>query len=114
MHWRQKAKNVVPTMMNSRVSFRLTSVLLFTFSKWRKGVFTRPFCLLVIKTVRMDSNPWQRESIAAALKAARNRVNLTQFGLATRLGVCLKTLQNWEHGRTKPTKSVWRNVRKLS
>lgn len=40
------------------------------------------------------------------LKEYRERLGLTQKDLAEKLGVTLLTIHNWEHGKTKPNKSV--------
>ncbi|HKV97301.1 MAG TPA: helix-turn-helix domain-containing protein [Gammaproteobacteria bacterium] len=37
------------------------------------------------------------------VRAIRERMNLSQSGFAALLGVSLRTLQDWEQGRRKPT-----------
>ena len=80
--------------------------------RWRKGSFLNPFCHLVIKAVRVDSPPCKnRQSFAAMLLEYRRRSILTREALATKLGVSLASLKNWEHGRTKPRKAFWTQIR---
>jgi DNA-binding XRE family transcriptional regulator len=88
---------------------------LLTAKGWRKGVFMRPFCHLVIKAIRVDSPPCKRnrKELAEALRDHRSRLRLVQGELATRLGVSLKTLKNWERGRTRPAVKFWPGIRAL-
>ncbi len=64
----------------------------------------RPFCQVLIKATRWDSNPWQndRESLRKLLKTIRLRESLSQEALAHHLGVDTKTVKNWEGMRTLP------------
>ena len=81
-------------------------------NRWRKGSFLNPFCQLVIKAVRGDSPPCQnRQSFAEMLLEYRHRSALTRQPLASKLGVSLATLKNWEHGRTKPSKVFWKRIK---
>jgi len=70
----------------------------------------RPFCHLVIKTGRVDSPPPQ---ISTLLTEYRSTSHLTQQALSKLFGVSLKTLKNWERGRTKPAKQFWARVGSL-
>jgi transcriptional regulator with XRE-family HTH domain len=38
---------------------------------------------------------------------------MTKYGLASKLGVSLGTLKNWERGRTEPAKQFWPAIRSL-
>lgn len=82
---------------------------------WRKGLFMRPFCQLVLRAVRGDSPPCthDRHELAKSLTGYRTRSSLTQEALAAKLGVCRKTLQNWETGRRNPIKKFWPAIRSL-
>ena len=40
---------------------------------------------------------------AAGVRAVRERTSLSQSEFATLIGVSVKTLQNWEHDRRRPT-----------
>ena len=83
--------------------------------RWRKGVFMRPFCRLVIKAVRGDSPPFliNGRPLGELLIRRRAELKLTQAALAKRLGVCRKTLANWENSQSKPISDVWRKIRCL-
>jgi DNA-binding transcriptional regulator YiaG len=82
---------------------------------WRKGWFLNPFCHLVIKAVRVDSPPCKNgQQLAEMLAEYRQRLILSRDALATRLGVSLGTLKNWERGRTKPSKTFWKQIRLLA
>jgi DNA-binding XRE family transcriptional regulator len=72
----------------------------------------RPFCHLMIKATRVDSPPCHL-TIAHLLKQYRNKLSLSQMQLAQNLGVSRKTLQNWENGRTNPSKCFWHSIRAL-
>jgi len=73
----------------------------------------RPFCHLVFKAIRVDSPPCNqsREELAKALRGLRSTLNLVQHEMAKKLGVSLKTLKNWERGRTRPASKFWAGVR---
>jgi len=43
-----------------------------------------------------------RNTVGSRIDLARNQLGLTPSQLATRAGVKLKTLENWETGRTEP------------
>lgn len=77
--------------------------------KWRKGWVMRPFCHVLIKVTRWDSPPWRLGSVPfhKLLNQWRLESKLSQEGAAARLGVSLSTYQNWEHGRSKPTRMSW-------
>lgn len=45
-----------------------------------------------------------------ALKELRRRLGLTQQGMADRLGVHLRTYQQWEYGRRKPRAAAVRLI----
>ena len=54
--------------------------------------------------LRGTGKPSRRFSIAAAgVKAIRERTNLSQSDFADLIGVSVKTLQNWEQDRRRPT-----------
>lgn len=54
--------------------------------------------------LRGTRKPSRRFSIAAAgVKAIRERTNLSQSDFADLIGVSVKTLQNWEQDRRRPT-----------
>jgi len=82
---------------------------------WRKGVFLNPFCRLAFRTVRGDSPPSvaNGKSLGTLLVQRRQESGLTQATLADKRGVCRKTLQNWENGRTRSIGIVWRAIRSL-
>jgi DNA-binding transcriptional regulator YiaG len=48
----------------------------------------------------------QEDFSPTIFKESREKLGLTQKELAEKLGVTLLTIHNWEHGRTKPNKSV--------
>jgi DNA-binding XRE family transcriptional regulator len=78
---------------------------------WRKGVFMHPFCHLLLKAIRVDSPPFDEPyRIEQFLKNRRLETKLSRRELAERLGVCKKTLWNWEVGATKPAKRLWPNI----
>ena len=82
---------------------------------WRKGWGMRPFCHVLIKATRWDSPPWRSGSIPLhkLLIQWRLESRLSQEGAATRLSVSLRTYQNWEHGRTKPTRMFWERLKRV-
>jgi hypothetical protein len=82
---------------------------------WRKGGVTRPFCHLLLKTIRVDSPPFapNGKALHKLLLERRLEAKLTQEALATRLGVSLRTVKNWERGRNKPLKRFWPGIRFL-
>ncbi len=45
------------------------------------------------------------------VRAIRERMNLSQSAFAALLGVSLRTLQDWEQGRRKPTGSAYALLR---
>lgn len=47
-------------------------------------------------------------ALGAAIKRARERKRWTQAQLAERVGVNVKTIDNWENGRTSPRNSLGR------
>lgn len=69
----------------------------------------RPFCHLVITSVRDDSHPAEINGVPLCkmLVEKRLRENITQESLATSLGVSVGTIKNWEAGRTVPTRKAW-------
>jgi DNA-binding XRE family transcriptional regulator len=79
---------------------------------WRKGWFLNPFCQLVIKAVRVDSHPLP-DSLSKMLTAYRLHNKMTKNTLATKLGVSLGTLKNWEFRRTQPNRKSWPAIRAL-
>jgi len=78
----------------------------------RKGWFLNPFCHLVIKVIRVDSNPLPG-SLSKALIAYRLHNKMPKNTLATKLGVSLSTLKNWGFGRTHPNRKSWPTIRAL-
>jgi len=71
-----------------------------------------PFCRLLLKAVRVDSPPFDEHGrIKQLLSKRRSEANLTQEKLAENLGICKKTLWNWEAGLTKPSQSLWAKIR---
>lgn len=83
--------------------------------KWRKGSFLRPFCHLLIKGIRYDSHPFIRNGplFSKTLLDYRANHNLTQEALSAKLGVGLRTMNNWERGWIKPTLSLLPNLKFL-
>jgi DNA-binding XRE family transcriptional regulator len=75
----------------------------------------RPFCRLLLRGVRADSPPFavNGKLLGERLMQRRLELGFTQTALADKLGICRKTLQNWENGRTRPTGKVWREIRSL-
>jgi DNA-binding transcriptional regulator YiaG len=65
-----------------------------------------PYCHLVFRAVRVDSNPFveDAELLSQRLRAHRLACGLTQRSLAAQLGTSLETLKNWEQGRTGPSR----------
>jgi DNA-binding transcriptional regulator YiaG len=62
----------------------------------------------VIKAVRVDSPPCKNgQQLAEMLAEYRQQTKLTHAALATKLGISLGTLTNWERGRTRPGKKFW-------
>ena len=100
----------LPARLESRKTLKNTRTAI-----WRKGWFMHPFCHLVIKGTRYDSPPltYHGRPLAEALAQVRSRFHITQLGLAARLGISLKTLQNWERGRSKPNRQFWTSIRRL-
>lgn len=45
-------------------------------------------------------------ALGSAIKRARERLRLSQKELAARIGVNVKTVDNWENGRTSPKSSL--------
>jgi hypothetical protein len=81
---------------------------------WRKGWFLNPFCQLVIMAIRWDSPPCRDpQSLAQKVANCGVRLTLTREALATRLGVSLGTLKNWDRGRTKPSRRFWKAIHLL-
>jgi DNA-binding transcriptional regulator YiaG len=70
---------------------------------------------MVIKAVRGDSPPFfmSDKPLAELLVRRRAELGLAEAALAEKLGVCRKTLQNWENGRTKPVSKAWSAIRSL-
>jgi len=67
-----------------------------------------PICHLLLKAVRVDSPPFDEPGrIEQLLKNRRSEANLSQSQLAEKLGICEKTLWNWEAGLTKPGRKFW-------
>jgi len=79
---------------------------------WRKGWFLNPFCHLVIKSIRWDSNPLT-DSMSKVLIAYHLHNKMAKNTLAAKLGVSLGTLKNWEFGRTHPNRKSWPAIRAL-
>ena len=50
---------------------------------------------------------------AEEIKKLRKRLNLTQIGLAEKLGVTKTTVLNWEHKFAKPSKLAQRQLARL-
>jgi len=75
----------------------------------------RPFCHLVIKGVRVDSPPLTHNgrSFAESLIKLMSQREITQRELADKLGVSLKTLQNWERSRTTSSRRFWPMIRSM-
>ena len=84
-------------------------------NRWRKGWFLNPFCYLVIKSTRVDSSPCKNgQQLAEMLAGYSQHSTLTREALATKLGISLGTLKNWERGRTKPSRAFWKQIRELA
>lgn len=85
------------------------------FPNWRKGSFLNPFCQLVIKAIRWDSPPCNSngQALPNILSQARLRVGFTRERFAERLNISLGTLKNWERGRTRPNRQLWKVVARL-
>jgi DNA-binding transcriptional regulator YiaG len=75
----------------------------------------RPFCRLLIKTVRRDTPPWQLndQPIAKMLVEKRLELGLTRKVVAKQLAASLHTLKNWENGRTRPSSTFWSSIQSL-
>ena len=63
----------------------------------------------------MDSPPCKNspQSLAELLTKYRMKMKLNRESLATKLGVSLGSLINWECCRTKPNRQFWSNIREL-
>jgi DNA-binding transcriptional regulator YiaG len=66
----------------------------------------------VIKAIRVDSHPLPN-SLSEMLITYRLRNKMAKNNLATKLGVSLGTLKNWEFGRTHPNRKSWPAIRAL-
>jgi DNA-binding XRE family transcriptional regulator len=79
---------------------------------WRREGFLNPFCHLVFKAVRYDSPPCDSngEMLKRALSDAQLRLGLTRPQFAAKLNITVVTLANWERGRTKPARRLWKAV----
>ena len=75
-----------------------------------------PFCHLVIKGVRKDSPPFacHHSELSKLLSTYRFKSSFSHETLATKLGVSLGTLQNWERGHTQPRSRFWKSIQALS
>ena len=82
---------------------------------WRREGFLNPFCHLMFKAVRSDSPPCgsNRESLNKTLSDAQLRLGLTRPQFAAKLNITIVTLANWERGRTKPARRLWKAVCRL-
>jgi DNA-binding transcriptional regulator YiaG len=68
----------------------------------------------MIKAVRGDSPPCKNgQQLAEMLAEYRKRTKLTHEAFATKLGISLGTLTNWERGRTRPGKKFWPAIKSL-
>lgn len=82
--------------------------------RWRKGLFLNPFCQLVVKVIRVDSPPCNGEhKLAELLTECQSRLIVSREALASKLGVSLGTLKNWERGWTQPNRRFWPSIRTL-
>jgi len=77
--------------------------------RWRRGTVLRPFCHLVLRSIRGDSPPWENttQPLSESLRKYRLEANLTQATLAARLGVTVGTLGTWERGQATPERRSW-------
>src|SRR5262249_12573638 len=88
--------------------------VIVTRISWRKGVFMRPFCDLSLKAVRVDSPPVATDRpLSTYLKEYRSKSSLTEQQLAKQLGTSLRTLKNWERGRSQPLERFWLAIRSI-
>jgi transcriptional regulator with XRE-family HTH domain len=73
-----------------------------TVTKWELGLnpVSGAFLPAVIRFLGYDPAP-EASSLPARLRAARQRLGITQKELARRLGVNPKTLRKWEDGRVE-------------
>ena len=66
----------------------------------------------MINAVRADSpHCLAGQALAEMLTEYQLKFKLTREALAIGLGVSLGTLKNWEHGRTKPVRRLWKAIR---
>jgi len=72
----------------------------------------RPFCHLVIKTVRVDSPPLPA-TLSKSLMAYHLDQQMTLRALAKQLEISLGTLKNWQSGRTHPNRKSWPTIRAI-
>jgi DNA-binding transcriptional regulator YiaG len=106
-------KNTTPTRRRQCITFNPStpSASLIASScpiTTGKGSFLNPYCQLLIKAVRVDSPPCKNgQQLAETLAEYRRRAMLTREALASKTGVSLETLKNWECGRTSPGKLRW-------
>lgn len=62
----------------------------------------------MIKAVRVDLHPFilNHTLLSKTLLDYRAKYGLTQEGLAAKIGVGLRTMNNWERGWTKPAREA--------
>ena len=74
--------------------------------KWRKGTLMRPFCQMTL--IRSRSATYgdlpHTNDLGKRLRERRAELGANQRICALRLGVCHKTLKNWEANRVEPAK----------
>ena len=51
--------------------------------------------------------------MAEILKKWREQFKIDDNGLSVKVGIDPRTLTNWQRGRTKPNKRVWRRISTL-
>jgi len=69
----------------------------------------------VIKVVRPDSHPLIQNGqlLSKVLRDYRIKHKLSQKAVATKVGVGVSTITNWERGRTKPARTLLPNLKFL-
>ena len=68
-----------------------------------------PFCQIILKAEKPLKDRFNKllyrlklKNVGSDLKKKRLQLRINRMALAQQLNVCIKTIQNWEHGRSIP------------